>query len=121
LNDFHKAIDFSERALKAYRAIEDRREICQTLTRLAVFYSSLGVVSTAIKSLGEALAIAREIADRCEECRIQWNWMVFLDRIGDRPSAIAKAEEALQVFEASNDPAATRIRAKLAEWRASGV
>ena len=65
------------------------------------------------------LVIVREIGDRRGEGNALWNSAVAHDSLGNRPEAIARAAAAQEIFEATEDPNAAKVRAKLAEWRAT--
>jgi len=74
----------------------------------------------AIEYCEQALGISREIGDRRGEGADLWNMALALDGLGERGQAIANAKAALGIFEQIEDPAAGKVRDRLAEWRGQG-
>ena len=117
MGETRRAMEFYEQALAIHREIGDRRGEGAVLGNLGTAYRQLGETRRAIEHHEQALAIAREIGDRRGEASDLWNMALPLDELGERNKAIANAEAALEIFEQIEDPAAARVRAKLAEWR----
>lgn len=117
LGDARKAIEFYEQHLNITREIGDRRGEGNALGNLGVAHKNLGDVSKAIEFYEQALVIDREIGDRRGEGNDLWNSALAHDSLGNRAEAVPRAEAALRIFEAIEHPNATKVRAKLAEWR----
>ena len=117
LSEVRKAIEFYEQALLIVREIGDRRGEGNALTSLGNANAVLGAARKAIEFYGQALVIAQEIGDQRGEGNALWNAALANDSLGNRAEAIARAKAALPIYEVIEDPNATKVRAKLAEWR----
>ena len=120
LGDARKAIEHHEQALAIDREIGDRRGEGQDLGNLGIAYADLGDARKAIDYYEQRLVIAREIGDRRGEGNALWNSADEFWKLGNRAEAVARAEAALRIYEAIEGPAAAKVRAALAEWRAQG-
>jgi tetratricopeptide (TPR) repeat protein len=121
LGEARKAIEFHEQALVIDREIGDRHGEGDDLGNLGNAYAGLGEARKAIEFYEQQLVIVREIGDRRGEGNATWDSAVALEKLGDRAQAIARAEAALRIFEAIEDPNATKVRAALAKWRKAGA
>ncbi len=104
-------------ALDAAQQLKDRRCEGNRLCNLGLAYADLGETRRAIQFYEQQWAIVREISDRRGEGNALWYMSLALDQLGERAQAIQHAEQALTIYEQIEDPKATRVRAKLAEWR----
>lgn len=117
LGEVRKAIEFYEQALIIEREISDRGGEGASLGNLANAYADLGEASKAIELYEQQLGICREIGDRRGEGNALWNSATELLNLNNRAEAIARAEAAARIFEAIEDPHASKVRDRLAEWR----
>ena len=117
LGNARKAIQYHEKALVIDREIGDRRGEGADLGNLGLAYAALGDARKAIEYYEKRIAIAVEIGDRRGEGNALWNKALALDSLGKRPEAIPSAEAALKIYEAIEDPAAAKVRARLADWK----
>ena len=119
LGDTRNAITYYEQHLAIIREIGDIRAEGVNLGNLGLIHAALGDACKAIEFYERRIAIAREIGDRRGEGNSLWNSALAHDSLGNRPEAIARAAAALEIFEAIEDPNAAKVRAELAEWRAT--
>ena len=89
------------------------------LGNLGNAHFSLGDARKAMDYHEQALVVSREIGDRRGEGNALFNSALAHDSLGNCPEAIARAAAALEIFEAIEDPNAAKVRATLAEWRAT--
>ena len=119
LGEARKAITLFEQSLAIGRKLGDRLGESQDLVNLGNTYSMLGELRKAIEFYEQSLAIARATGDRRAEGAALFSSAITWNKLGNRAQAIASAEAALRIFETIKSPYASRVRAKLAEWRAA--
>jgi len=61
--------------------------------------------------------LARKIGDRRLEAGNLWNSALAMEKLNDQTQAIQRAEAALMIFQAIEDPNATKVQDQLAKWR----
>jgi tetratricopeptide (TPR) repeat protein len=117
LGEIQTAIQLYEQQLAIARAIGERRHEGTTLGNLGLIFANVGKPSQAMHFYEKALLIDRDLGDRRSEGTDLWNMSRALDQLDERAQAIQHAEQALTIFEQIEDPYATKVRARLAEWR----
>ena len=108
-----------EEAVTVMREIGDLRSECYIRNNLGAAYIVTRDAHNALRCGERHLVVAREIGDQGGEGTALWIAALALDLLGRRPEAIARAAAALAICEATKDPNAAPVRAKLAEWRAT--
>jgi tetratricopeptide (TPR) repeat protein len=112
-------IAWRESQLRAARLVGDQRGEGKALGNLGDAHADLGDARQAIGYFEQALLIDREIGYKPGEGSDLWNSARAHASLGNRPEAIARAAAALEIYEAIAHPSAAKVRAKLAEWRAT--
>ena len=119
IRDRSNAIGYYKQQLAIAREICDRRGEGAALGNLGDAHADLGDARQAIGYYEQALLIDREIGYKPGEGSDLWNSARAHASLGNRPEAIARAAAALEIYEAIAHPSAAKVRAKLAEWRAT--
>ena len=117
MGELAKAAKFYEKSLLINREIGHRRGEAADLGNLGLDYFQSGNSPKALELYEQQLAISREIGDRRSEGNALFNSALALEKLNDRAQAIGRIESAIKIFEATEDPSAAKVRAKLAEWR----
>jgi len=89
----------------------------QELGGLGLAYHILGQPSMAIEFYKQGLVIHRNIGDKRGEGKDLWYSALAYEALGKRGDAILLAEQGLAILEPIEDPNASKIREKLAQWR----
>jgi tetratricopeptide (TPR) repeat protein len=116
LGETRRAIEFYEKCVLIHREIGDRQGEGNDLGNLGLAYADLGEARRAIEFYEKALEIDREVGDRRGEGIDLLNMGLALEMLGERAQAIAHAQAALKILVEIEDPDATRVRKKLADW-----
>lgn len=101
--DHDRALGFLQRALGAYRRLDDKSGICRALRNLGVVYVELGEFEETETAYTEAIALAGQIGDQVLYADLVNNLGTIVNMKGSWKRALDLYRESLDLYEANSE------------------
>jgi len=101
--DHDRALGYLQRALGAYRRLDDKAGVCRALRNLGVVYVELGEFDETESNYIEAIAIASQIGDQVLYADLVNNLGTIMNMKGNWKRALDLYRESLEIYQANDE------------------